>query len=203
MPRISAAREEETRQRILKAARLVFVEKGFSKASIDDVVAACGMSVGAIYNYFPNKDELIRASIDASNRANASAIVADMQAGGTLGERMERAMAGWWKSTVEVPGGPAFLAEAWAEASRRPIIRELMAVGSERATTVAAMFLRQGIASGELPADLDVETLARTYTALLNGLVLEYVMRSGSLRQAEALKSVQLLLGAAVAATGS
>jgi len=203
MPRISAAREEETRQRILKAARLVFVEKGFSKASIDDVVAACGMSVGAIYNYFPNKDELIRASIDASNRANASAIVADMQAAGTLGERMERAMAGWWKSTVEVPGGPAFLAEAWAEASRRPVIRELMAVGSERATTVAALFLRQGIASGELPADLDVEALARTYTALLNGLVLEYVMRNGSLRQSEALKSVQLLLGAAVAAAGS
>ena len=203
MPRISAAREEETRQRILKAARLDFVEKGFSKASIDDVVAACGMSVGAIYNYFPNKDELIRASIDASNRANASAIVADMQAAGTLGERMERAMAGWWKSTVEVPGGPAFLAEAWAEASRRPVIRELMAVGSERATTVAALFLRQGIASGELPADLDVEALARTYTALLNGLVLEYVMRNGSLRQSEALKSVQLLLGAAVAAAGS
>jgi AcrR family transcriptional regulator len=203
MPRISAAREEETRQRILKAARLVFVEKGFSKASIDDVVAACGMSVGAIYNYFPNKDELIRASIDASNRANANAIVADMQAAGTLGERMERAMAGWWKSTIEIPGGPAFLAEAWAEASRRPIIRELMAVGSERATTVAALFLRQGIASGELPADLDVEALARTYVALLNGLVLEYVMRGGSLRQSEALKSVQLLLGAAIAATGS
>ena len=69
MPRISAEREAATRRRILQAARKVFVEKGFHRASIDDVVDAAGLSVGAIYTYFPSKDELIRASIlDNSER---------------------------------------------------------------------------------------------------------------------------------------
>ncbi len=199
MPRITPQREEATRRRILEAARQVFIQKGFNRASIDDVVAASGMSVGAIYGYFPNKDELIRAAIDASNREQTTAIAAEMQAASGAAERMERGIAGWWASTFDVPGGPAFLAEAWGEASRRPAIRELMAVRYERAVTVSSMFLQQSIASGELPPGLDVDRAARTFATLLDGLVLEYVISGGTLRKADALASARLVLQAAVA----
>ncbi len=197
MPRITPEREQAVRDRILKAARQVFVEKGFSRTSVDDVVAACGMSVGAIYNYFPNKDELIRACIDAANRDETNAILADAQAAATLAERVDRAIGGWWKYTIDAPGGAAFLAEAWGEASRRPVIRELMAVRFERAVTTASLLLRQGMASGELPADLEVEPLARTFAAMLDGLVVEYVISGGRLRQADARERIRFVLRAA------
>jgi hypothetical protein len=83
------------------------------------------------------------------------------------------------------------------------MIRELMAARFERTATVAAMFLRQGMASGELPAGIDVDTVARTYAALLDGLVLEYVVSGGTLRLADALKSVQIVLQAAVSTARS
>jgi AcrR family transcriptional regulator len=196
MPRISAEREEATRQRILKAAMRVFIEKGFHRASIDDVVAACGLSVGAIYNYFPNKDELIRASIDDSGREETEALLADTQAVGSIWDRMERAMGGWWRGTVEIPGGPAFLADAWGEASRRPLIRDLMARRFERSVMFSTVILRESVNRGELPAELDVDGLARMFAALLDGMVLEYVHSGGSLRLVDAVNRVRLVMGA-------
>jgi AcrR family transcriptional regulator len=203
MPRISAEREEATRRRILKAARQVFVEKGFHRASIDDVVAACGLSVGAIYTYFPNKDELIRASILAANKEESDAILADTQTAGSMWERLGRAIGGWWTYTIEAPGAPAFLAEAWGEASRNPVVREFMALRYERGLTVIAVLLRDCVSRGELAADLDVEALARTFGALLDGMVIEYVTTGGLLRRVDAQKRIRLVMEAAGASAAA
>jgi AcrR family transcriptional regulator len=198
MPRISAEREEATRRRILQAARQVFVEKGFHRATIDDVVIASGLSVGAIYSYFPNKDELIRASILAANREESDAVLADTRAAGSVMDRFDRAIRGWWRFTIEAPGAPAFLAEAWGEASRRPLVRDLMAVRLERGITMTLIMLRECVEHGELPADIDVDALARTIGALTDGMVLEYVVSGGSLRLEDARTRIRLVLDAAI-----
>ena len=198
MPRISAEREEANRRRILKAARQVFVEKGFHRASIDDVVAACGLSVGAIYTYFPNKDELIRASILDANREESDAVLADTRAAGSVGERLDRGIRGWWRYTIEAEGAPAFLAEAWGEASRRPLIRDLMARRYERGITMTSIMFRECVERGDLPARIDVDALSRTIAALTDGMVLEYVVSGGSLRFEDAQNRIRLVLEAAI-----
>jgi AcrR family transcriptional regulator len=203
MPRISAEREEATRRRILKAARQVFVQKGFHRASIDDVVAACGLSVGAIYTYFPNKDELIRASILDADREESEAVLADTRAAGSVGDRLERAIRGWWRYTIEAEGAAAFLAEAWGEASRRPLIRDLLARRQERGNTMTAVMLRECVERGELPAGIDTDRLARTIGALTDGMVLEYVVSGGSLRFDEARGRIRLVLEAAIGAAAA
>ncbi len=48
------------RARVVKAARRLFVEKGYHSVTIPDIVAASGVSTGAIYNYFANKESLAR-----------------------------------------------------------------------------------------------------------------------------------------------
>ncbi len=199
MPRISAEREAATRRRILKAARKVFVEKGFHRASIDDVVASAGLSVGAIYTYFPNKDELIRASILDANREESEAVLADTRAAGSVGERLDRAIAGWWRYTIEAEGAPAFLAEAWGEASRRPLIRDLLARRQERGITMTSVMLAECVERGDLPARIDVDGLARTFGALTDGMVLEYVISGGALRFEDARARIRLVLEAAIA----
>ena len=55
MPRISAAHEQEVRDRILAAAARVFAEKGYHGSTIADVVRESGLSVGAIYTYFSGR----------------------------------------------------------------------------------------------------------------------------------------------------
>ena len=49
---------DESRQRILAAASDVFAEHGFEKTTIRVVAGRSGVSVGGIYLYFRNKEEL-------------------------------------------------------------------------------------------------------------------------------------------------
>lgn len=52
------ARTAETQRALLDAAREIFVEQGFSNASIADVVERAGSSVGSLYHHFGGKSEL-------------------------------------------------------------------------------------------------------------------------------------------------
>lgn len=54
-------RRARTRLRLLEAALAVIAEKGPDQASVEDFVAAAGVSRGTFYNYFPTVDELLEA----------------------------------------------------------------------------------------------------------------------------------------------
>ena len=49
---------ERRRQQIIVAAKRVFSEKGFSKATMEDIAQEAELSPGTLYLYFKNKDEL-------------------------------------------------------------------------------------------------------------------------------------------------
>ncbi len=52
------------RDQILDAARAVFAEKDFHRATIKDVAARAGVADGTVYNYFENKNALILGLMD-------------------------------------------------------------------------------------------------------------------------------------------
>ncbi|HMU86891.1 MAG TPA: TetR/AcrR family transcriptional regulator [Agitococcus sp.] len=54
-------RGEQRREALLKAARLIFLEKGFAGTSLDDVIKITGGSKASVYKYFGNKDGLFAA----------------------------------------------------------------------------------------------------------------------------------------------
>ena len=54
----TVAPSSSVRDRILKAALTLFVQKGFYSTSIPDIVAASRTSIGAVYHHFGSKDEL-------------------------------------------------------------------------------------------------------------------------------------------------
>ncbi len=45
---------------LIDAGRTVFVKRGYHATRVDDIVAAAGVSHGAFYHYFKNKDQLAR-----------------------------------------------------------------------------------------------------------------------------------------------
>jgi AcrR family transcriptional regulator len=49
---------DESRKNILEAASEVFAERGYEKSTVRDVAGRAGISVGGIYLYFRNKEEL-------------------------------------------------------------------------------------------------------------------------------------------------
>jgi AcrR family transcriptional regulator len=59
MPRVSQQYKDDQRAEILAAARRCFVRNGFHRTSMQDVFAEAGKSAGAVYRYFPRKEDMI------------------------------------------------------------------------------------------------------------------------------------------------
>jgi AcrR family transcriptional regulator len=52
---------EATREALLEAAEQTFAEQGIEGARIEDIAARAGIAVGTFYNYFQDRDDLLRA----------------------------------------------------------------------------------------------------------------------------------------------
>jgi AcrR family transcriptional regulator len=72
----------ESKQKIMKAAMDVFSRKGYAKANMREIAQTAGISIGGIYLYFRNKEELYRSLI--SERMLDIGSKTEMIAGETL-----------------------------------------------------------------------------------------------------------------------
>ncbi|WP_068986704.1 MULTISPECIES: TetR/AcrR family transcriptional regulator [Lysinibacillus] len=61
MARISAEQRKQIHETLLSKSKELFIQYGFSKTSIDDIVNACGIAKGSFYSYYPTKEELFYA----------------------------------------------------------------------------------------------------------------------------------------------
>ncbi|MCK5736052.1 MAG: TetR/AcrR family transcriptional regulator [Spirochaetaceae bacterium] len=55
--------KDEVRQRIIKSARREFKKRGFEKASMRSIASSANMTVGNLYRYYKNKEDLYGAII--------------------------------------------------------------------------------------------------------------------------------------------
>jgi AcrR family transcriptional regulator len=68
---------EETRAKLIQAAREAFAETGYAAASMDELTAAAGLTRGALYHNFGDKQGLLAAvvhQIDGEMAAHARAV---------------------------------------------------------------------------------------------------------------------------------
>ncbi len=62
----ASAKAQDRRAEILRQAAAVFREKGFHGAGMREIAAGLGIAPGALYYYFPSKEELLYACQDIS-----------------------------------------------------------------------------------------------------------------------------------------
>jgi AcrR family transcriptional regulator len=72
------ARSKATVDTILQATSRVLVKQGFDGLSTNAVAAAAGVSIGSLYQYFPNKEALVSALIDRHMEEMNTSILAEL-----------------------------------------------------------------------------------------------------------------------------
>ena len=115
-PRRESAGEVD--ERILDAAAKVFLERGFSGASVDEIAEVACAGKPTIYARFPNKEALFTAVIERLVR-RATSIEGVSCAGASIDDRLI-ALAAAILSTVLVPETIGLIRVAVAEARRFP-----------------------------------------------------------------------------------
>jgi AcrR family transcriptional regulator len=83
-------RRARTQARLIKAAREAIGEKGFHRASLDEIAARAGLTKGAIYDNFASKDELFLAAVSTWTTERNQRFAWPQSLTGTLKARLRR-----------------------------------------------------------------------------------------------------------------
>ena len=114
----------DRRAQILDAAVVCFAKRGFHQASMHDISAEAGISVGLIYRYFENKEEVISA-MAARHKNEIQEVMERARQAPTLLESLEILFtAHCCENSPQIQS--AFVVDLYAEASRNAQIADLV-----------------------------------------------------------------------------
>ncbi|MFE4110908.1 TetR/AcrR family transcriptional regulator [Kosakonia sp. YIM B13611] len=153
---------EENRAKLIAAARKAFAEKGFAAASMDELTASVGLTRGALYHNFGDKQGLLAAVVAQVDSEMAQRAKMQAQATSTAWDALLAEGVAYIEMALDpeiqrivLLDGPAFLGDPSRWQSQNACLQ---------ATRVAVANM---VANGEMKA-VDVESAAR----LLNGAAL-------------------------------
>ncbi|MEX0762521.1 MAG: TetR/AcrR family transcriptional regulator [Dehalococcoidia bacterium] len=185
-----AIRTDDTRERILEAAEMVFADKGYHDALVDEVGRATAMSKGGLYFHFPSKEGLFFAVMD---RLADKLVSRAQKAADNENSPLARAEA-------------ALDAVLTALAKRRRLARLLIVQGYsmgnaferkrveifDRFANVIRGHLDDSVAAGEIEP-VDTEIAARVWLGAVNEVVI-YWLYAGGPSPSRSLPTIHRLL---------
>jgi len=124
MPATSLDPALDRREQILNAAMVCFAKRGFHQASMHDISAEAGISVGLIYRYFENKEAVISAMADR-HKAEIQDVLERARQAPSLLESLEVLFTAHCRENSPRVTS-AFVVDLFAEAARNPGVRQLV-----------------------------------------------------------------------------
>src|SRR3712207_623500 len=179
MPRVTDEHRLARREQILDAATATFAAQGFQATGMAEVIAASGLSAGAVYRYFTGKDQLIEAIVDrvldevAGRIEQLFAEEAPLDPARAVGLVVTTAASVAERGPVDVS---RLAVQAWGEALRSPSVAKVAQRAYRRLRAVFAAELRREMAEGRLNATLDVPTAAAAMLSLVLGFVVQRLL---------------------------
>lgn len=189
------ADSQETRTRIIAAAREKFALIGYANATNAMIAEECGVTAGTIYHHFGGKQKLYEAVAEAS----AALVLEEIEASGdpSLGfiENLKRAIAATAKSNVRYPFLANFAIAIETEAAQNPELAEVDRAFHESIQQYYDRLVAEAIESKTIRSDITPEALNDLIRVIRQAAAL-LAIRSGSdtARYRHALAAIEALL---------
>src|SRR5499427_9253125 len=168
---------------ILDAAVACFAKRGFHQASMHDISAEAGISVGLIYRYFENKEAVISAMADR-HKQEISEVLERARLAPTLLESLEILFtAHCCEDAPHVVS--AFVVDLYAEASRNPHVAHLVRDVLETAMNGVTNLIARAPETQNAGNDLKPDELAELIFAVARGMLMLDVLRPQQITAAE------------------
>jgi len=145
---------EVRRLEIVRAARTLFLSRGYDQTAMQDVVDALGLAKGTVYYYFPSKEYLLEAVVEdlIDEATEKMQDLVDQAEGGAL-DKLEQLVKGGRMQdenadlleTIHLPGNSA-------------LHTRLLAVGILKQAPLFAAVIEQGCREGVFRTESPLET---------------------------------------------
>jgi AcrR family transcriptional regulator len=163
---------DRRRDAIVDAALEVARRKGLAATTVRDVAAQMGSSSGLIHHYFDSMDDVLAAAFERVAREELEETEAILAQAGSPREVLA-AFLGSYAPVGEDWSFQLWL-DAWAEAARRPAVREASSRLNLRWAGLVEHAIRDGVASGDFECE-DVKGAAWRILSIIDGLALQVV----------------------------
>lgn len=173
----------DRRSQILEAAVVCFAKRGFHQASMHDISAEAGISVGLIYRYFENKEAVISAMADRHKQEISEMLERARQAT-TLLESLEILFtAHCCENEPRVIS--AFVVDLYAEASRSPKVADLVRDVLQTAMDGVTGLIARSPEAESAAHGLKPHELAELIFAVARGMLMRDVLQPQEMTAAE------------------
>jgi AcrR family transcriptional regulator len=169
VPRVSKDQLDARREEILAGARACFARYGYEGATVRRLEEQTGLSRGAIFHHFRDKESLFLA-VAADDTETMVATVAEQGLVQVMRDLLARA------HSADVPGWLGTQLELSRRLRTDPEFAERWAARSEAISTATRERLRRQRDAGVLREDADLDTLAQFLELAYDGLVLHLAM---------------------------
>lgn len=167
MPRDS----ESTRQLIIDKALPIFNTKGYNAASISDITSATGITKGAIYGNFKNKDEVATAAFEKGVQIVTEKMASRIKTEKTAPKKLLSIITYYEDYILHPPiaGGCPVLNSSIEADDSLPFLRSRVIRSIDLMKNSVAKIVNRGIFEGQIKKEVDAEEFANFFFAILEG----------------------------------
>jgi AcrR family transcriptional regulator len=192
MPKLRPETRVERRHDLIEAAWRCAARRGFRDLTVDDVCAEAGVSKGAFYGYFEQKQDLLLALLQDDAAALDRELERITSRSGSGVERVRqfaRAMLARGEDAARVQ----VRADLWADLLTEDVVRQRLAEATQRRRELVRGWIEEAVASGEL-APIPANALASILLALADGLMLHGALDPAAFRWSNVRRAIDVLL---------
>jgi AcrR family transcriptional regulator len=174
MPRTSTqndSRRQTSRLRLLEAATIVFMQKGYAGARMADIASEAGMSHGLAFHYYTSKEAMFVAVVEMTMGYAREMAVAAASAEGSAAHKLRALCSRMLEGAQENSAHTAIMLQTASSSAAPAEARAMLARATADIAAAIAQLISQAQAAGELGTGSPA-VLSRTLIAVMSGLAL-------------------------------
>lgn len=162
---------EERKNQILDAAMTVFLNRGFDKARMDDIVEEAGISKGGVYWYFKSKDQIISGVFDRLVAREFERFTNNQNQFYNATEKLFFLVTLFENDLKQLNAFMPILFDMYAWGLRHNSVRKMVSISMQRYMDVVIPVIEEGISNGEFRM-CDAKEAAITLGSIIEGTIL-------------------------------
>ena len=162
---------DKTKEYIIERTASIFNTKGYAGTSLNDMTEVTGLTKGSIYGNFKNKDDVAVEAFKYNFGVMSNLFSSEMAKKKTYREKLlvYPYFLGNFSEQRFPKGGCPVLNTAVESDDTHPLLRQQTIIALNKWKNGIINLLKDGIAANEFRADINVEQVALTMLAMLEG----------------------------------